>query len=101
VISRAGIIPISHNQDTAGPMCRTVTDAAILLGTLTGIDPRDDETRASTSKSLLTTRSFWMPKRVEGARIGVQRKSFGFNDAVDKVMKKTRILTRSDGWAPP
>src|SRR5439155_465931 len=47
LISRAGIIPISHSQDTAGPMCRTVTDAAILLGALTGIDSRDDATKAS------------------------------------------------------
>src|SRR3979411_3149426 len=44
LISRAGIIPIAHSQDTAGPMCRTVTDAAILLGALTGIDPRDTAT---------------------------------------------------------
>jgi amidase len=47
LISRAGIIPIAHNQDTAGPMCRTVTDAAILLGALGGIDARDDATKAS------------------------------------------------------
>src|SRR5436190_7072791 len=47
LISRAGIVPISHSQDTAGPMCRTVTDAAILLGALAGIDSRDDATKAS------------------------------------------------------
>ncbi|MGB6000684.1 MAG: amidase family protein, partial [Thermoanaerobaculia bacterium] len=47
LVSRSGIIPISHSQDTAGPMARTVTDAAILLGALTGIDPRDEATAAS------------------------------------------------------
>jgi amidase len=52
LISRSGIIPIAHSQDTAGPMCRTVTDAAILLGALVGIDSRDDATRASAGKSL-------------------------------------------------
>src|SRR5262245_19576636 len=47
LISRAGVIPISHTQDTAGPMCRTVTDATILLSALTGVDPRDAATAAS------------------------------------------------------
>src|SRR5438132_1745360 len=51
VISRAGIIPIAHSQDTAGPMARTVTDAAVLLGALTGIDPRDGVTKLSQGKS--------------------------------------------------
>src|SRR5207248_3254892 len=53
LISRAGIVPIAHSQDTAGPMCRTVTDAAILLGALTGIDSRDDATKASGGKFLV------------------------------------------------
>jgi amidase len=47
LVSRTGIIPISHSQDGAGPMCRTVRDAAILLGALTGIDPEDTATSAS------------------------------------------------------
>ena len=51
LIGRSGIIPISHSQDTAGPMTRTVRDAAILLGALTGVDPRDDATKASAGKS--------------------------------------------------
>lgn len=51
LISRSGIIPIAHSQDTAGPMARTVTGAAILLGALTGIDPRDPETRFSRESS--------------------------------------------------
>ncbi len=52
MVSRAGIIPIAHSQDTAGPMCRTVTDAAILLAALTGIDPRDPITKTSAGKAL-------------------------------------------------
>ena len=86
LISRAGIIPIAHSQDTAGPMCRTVTDAAILLGTLTGVDARDVATRASTGKSLVDYTKSLDANGFKGARIGVHRKGFGFNDAVDKLM---------------
>jgi amidase len=86
LISRAGIIPIAHSQDTAGPMCRTVTDAAILLGALTGIDSRDDATKASAGKSFADYGKFLDANGLKGARIGVHRKGFGFNDAVDKLM---------------
>ena len=86
LISRAGIIPIAHNQDTAGPMCRTVTDAAILLGALAGIDTRDEATRASAGKSFADYTKFLDANGLKGARIGVHRKGFGFNDAVDKLM---------------
>ena len=55
LISRAGVIPISHTQDTAGPMCRTVSDAAILLGALTGADLRDAATAASRGNPRPTT----------------------------------------------
>src|SRR3954470_22711545 len=51
LISRAGIVPIAHSQDTAGPMARTVADAAVLLGAMIGEDPRDPATRASRGKS--------------------------------------------------
>ncbi|HEY5073213.1 MAG TPA: amidase [Pyrinomonadaceae bacterium] len=86
LISRAGIIPISHSQDTAGPMCRTVTDAAILLGALAGIDARDDATRASAGKSFADYTKFLDANGLKGARIGVHRKGFGFNDGVDKLI---------------
>jgi amidase len=86
LISRAGIIPISHSQDTAGPMCRTVTDAAILLGALTGVDPRDGATSASQGKALTDYTRFLDPRGLKGARLGIVRKSFGFNDAVDKLI---------------
>ena len=61
LISRAGIIPIAHSQDTAGPMARTVRDAAILLGALAGVDPRDSATAASAGKARRTTPSFSIP----------------------------------------
>lgn len=86
LISRAGIIPISHSQDTAGPMCRTVTDAAILLGALTGVDSRDSATNASKGKALDNYLKFLDPNGLKGARLGIVRKSFGFNDAVDKLL---------------
>jgi amidase len=76
LVSRAGIIPISHNQDTAGPLCRTVADAAILLGELAGIDPNDPATRASTGRSHASYGSFLTRDGLRGARIGVVRNSF-------------------------
>src|SRR5438270_607448 len=86
LISRAGIVPIAHSQDTAGPMCRTVSDAAILLSTLAGIDSRDDATKASGGKFLVDYTKSLDANGLKGARIGVHRKGFGFNDAVDKLM---------------
>jgi amidase len=87
LISRAGIIPIAHSQDTAGPMARTVADAAILLGALTGIDGRDSATKASQGKSHSDYTRFLVKDGLRGARIGVARKFFGFNDQVDKRME--------------
>ena len=86
LISRSGIIPIAHSQDTAGPLARTVRDAAILLSVLAGVDARDSATAGSADKSVDYTR-FLDPNGLQGARIGVARKYFGFNDAVDKLME--------------
>jgi amidase len=86
LVSRAGIIPISHSQDTAGPMARTVRDAAILLGALTGIDANDAVTKGSAGKSFTDYTQFLDKDGLRGARLGVVRKSFGFNDRVDKLM---------------
>src|SRR5262249_273349 len=83
VVRRSGIIPLSHSQDTAGPMARTVTDATILLGALIGLDPRDAATGDSRGKSLTDYTKFLDANGLKGARIGVARKSFGFNDRVD------------------
>ena len=88
LVSRSGIIPISHTQDTAGPMARTVTDAAILLGALTGLDPNDGATKASQQKSFSDYTQFLDKGGLKGARLGVARKYFGFNDRVDKLMNE-------------
>src|SRR5882762_8581726 len=97
LISRAGIIPIAHSQDTAGPMCRTVTDAATLLGALTGVDSRDDATKASASKSFADYTKFLDANSLKGARIGIHRKGFGFNDAVDKLINNCIDIIRKRG----
>src|SRR5437870_1720178 len=97
LISRAGIIPIAHNQDTAGPMCRTVTDAAILLSALAGTDARDEVTKGSVGKTLADYTKFLDTNGLKGARIGVHRKGFGFNDAVDKLMTDCLDIMKKRG----
>jgi len=86
LLSRSGIVPIAHSQDTPGPMARTVRDAAILLGALAGVDPRDPATTASNGKAFADYTKFLDPNGLRGARIGVARKYWGFNDAVDELM---------------
>lgn len=88
LISRAGIIPIAHSQDTAGPMARTVRDAAILLGALAGVDPRDSATSASAGKAAADYTKFLDPRGFRGARIGVARKYFGSNETQDQLMNQ-------------
>ena len=96
-VSRSGIIPISHSQDGAGPMCRTVRDAAILLGALTGVDPEDSATAASAGKSQTDYSQYCDPNGLKGARIGVARKYFGFNDAVDALMEEALDVMKKQG----
>ncbi len=86
LISRSGIIPIAHSQDTAGPMARTVSDAAILLGALTGVDPQDPVTQQSRGRSYTDYSGFLDPNGMQGARIGVARNLFGFNEKVDQII---------------
>ena len=97
LVSRGGIIPISHSQDGAGPMCRTVRDAAIVLGALTGVDPDDSATAASEGKSQKDYTQFLKVDGLRGARIGVVRKAFGFMDAVDKVMESALETMKKEG----
>ena len=87
LVSRSGIVPISHSQDGAGPMCRTVRDAATVLGALTGVDSEDGATAEGQGKSYTDYTQFLKADGLRGARIGVVRKTFGFMDAVDKVME--------------
>jgi len=88
LVSRSRIVPISHSQDTAGPMGRTVRDAATVLGALVGIDPEDPVTAASEGHFHTDYTSFLDPEGLSGARIGVFRQAFGFNPAVDALMEK-------------
>jgi amidase len=97
LISRSGIIPISHTQDTAGPMARTVTDAAILLGAMTGIDSLDAITATSRGRVSTDYTQFLDANGLRGSRIGVARGSFGFNDAVDRVMTESIEVIRNLG----
>ncbi|MBK8550574.1 MAG: amidase [Ignavibacteria bacterium] len=85
LLSRSGIIPISNTQDTPGPMARTVKDAAILLGALTGVDPGDPVTDKSTDNSFKDYTQFLKKNGLEGKRIGVEKKMMGGNDSVSKL----------------
>jgi amidase len=97
LVSRAGVIPISASQDTAGPMARSVRDAAILLGALAGVDPDDKATADGKDKSFTDYTTFLDAKGLKGARIGVARNYFGFHDAVDAVMKDALDVLKGEG----
>ena len=97
LVSRSGIIPISHSQDTAGPMCRTIRDAAVLLSALTSVDPEDAATATSAGKAQTDYSQFCDPNGLKGARIGVARKYFGFNDAVDALMEQALDVMKKQG----
>ena len=97
LVSRAGIIPIAHSQDTAGPMTRTVKDAAIVLGALTGIDPNDGATAASRGGSESNYTRFLDPRGLSGARVGVARQFFGFHPDVDRVLEEALAEMRRQG----
>jgi amidase len=97
LVSRAGIIPISHTQDGAGPMARTVRDAATALGALTGFDSSDTATLASNGKAQTDYTQYLDPNGLKGARIGVARKYFGFSDAVDALMQNSLDALKSQG----
>jgi len=86
LVSRSGIVPISHSQDTAGPMARSVRDAAILLGIMADADAEDAATSDGQRKQFSDYTKFLDPSGLKGARLGVVRKYFGFNDAVDRLM---------------
>lgn len=94
--SRSGIVPISASQDTAGPMARSVADAAALLTALTGTDPRDDATSASAGHTADYTK-FLDAAGLKGARIGVARNLAGFNPDVDKTLEEAIAAIKTAG----
>lgn len=89
LLSGHGIVPLSHSQDTAGPMCRTVTDAAKLLEVLSGVLPKAGPGRSFTD--------YLKKDGLKGARIGIARKFFGFNDKVDYVMHEAILALKEAG----
>ena len=97
LVSRSGIIPISHTQDTAGPMARTVRDAAILLSAITGVDSGDLATKVSGRKSFPDYTKFLDPNGLKGARIGVVRKYFEFLPQVDSVIEDALEVLEKNG----
>lgn len=97
LVSRSGIIPISHSQDTAGPMARNVRDAAILLGALTGIDQNDPATNASDGKSFKDYTRFLDPNGLKGARLGIARQYFTIGPRNTAVLQQCIDLMRTAG----
>ena len=97
LISRAGIVPIAHSQDTAGPMARSVWDAALLLGVLTGVDPRDPATQPSDGKTFPDYTRFCDLNGLRGARLGIARQYFNISPAVTAVMESCISLMKQAG----
>jgi amidase len=96
--SRAGVIPISHTQDTVGPFGRTVADAAAVLGALTGVDPRDPATAASASQSHTDYTQFLDADALRGARIGVARETFfGYSEKSDPIAEAAIAILKDCG----
>ncbi len=102
--SRSGIIPISATQDTAGPIARTVTDAAILLGALTGVDGNDKVTAGSSEKSYKDYAPFLKENGLNNKRIGIEKSHLKghegvvalYNDAVQKMKDKGAVIVEVD-----
>ncbi len=97
LISRMGVIPISATQDTAGPMARTVRDAAILLGALAGADPEDPATEESHGRAAADYTKTLDPAGLRGARIGVVRRFFGFHRGIDALMEQALAVLKAQG----
>ena len=95
--SRSGIIPISSTQDTAGPMTRTVKDAAILLGALTGVDSTDPVTGKSADKAQKDYTGFLLPDALRGKRIGIEKKFLKGNEAVVGLYRQAIELMKKQG----
>ena len=100
LVSRAGIIPISHSQDTAGPMARTVADAAALLTAIAGMDPSDDATVAATDHLARDYTAGLDVDGLRGARLGVVRERYtGFSPKTDVLFEAALVVLRERGAA--
>ncbi|GAB2533460.1 amidase [Rufibacter soli] len=97
LVSRSGIIPISHTQDTAGPLARTVTDAALLLGVLAGVDAADAVTKESTGKAYADYTQFLDPNGLQGKRIGVEKSFLKGHVGIDELLQQALTLLKSKG----
>ncbi|HZF72935.1 MAG TPA: amidase [Gemmatimonadaceae bacterium] len=98
LVSRAGIIPIAHSQDTAGPMARTVRDAAIVLNAIAGIDAQDSATSSLRTREQVDYTQYLDANGLRGARIGVARaKFFGYSDVADKVINDAIDAMKAHG----
>jgi len=97
LVSRTGIVPISHTQDTAGPIARTVRDAAILLGAMVGVDFEDRSSQKSRGKFFFDYTNFLDANGLKGARIGVVRNYFGFHEGVDKLISEAIGVMKDAG----
>jgi amidase len=97
VISRSGIIPIAHSQDTAGPMARTVSDAAILLNGMVGIDANDSATVVAGSRALIDYTRFLSRNGLRGKRIGVARQLFNDNPALNALLENQLQVLEAGG----
>lgn len=97
LISRSGVIPISFSQDTPGPMARTVRDAAICLGALTGIDSADEKTLASKGNFKTDYTVFLNENGLKSKRIGIDKSSLGINYKVDSLFNKTVETLKNQG----
>lgn len=96
--SRAGVIPLSHSQDSVGPVARTVRDAALVLGAITGVDERDGATSTSAGKLMTDYTRFLDPDGLRGARIGVPRTVyFGYSREVDALIDAAIATMRERG----
>jgi amidase len=97
LVSRSRIVPISHSQDTAGPMARTIRDAALVLGAMVGVDTDDAATEASRAKAYTDYTQFLDAAGLSGARVGVARDYLGFHDRVDILMEDAIEAMRTAG----
>ncbi|MDL2356345.1 MAG: amidase [Pseudomonadota bacterium] len=96
LVSRSGIIPIAQSQDTAGPMTRSVTDAALMLAAMAGIDPSDPATSAPAGTSTDYAQAL-VRDALKGKRLGVARNFFGSGDAVDAIIEQQLALLAAQG----